>query len=211
MEEVSVVEEKQKTLEPVIETTAEPPEPETKEHPIAYIANSILDKAVSQRTSDIHIEPKETNTVVRFRIDGDLMEIFTLKKNTGTKLISRFKVLGGLDIAEKRKPQDGVFAAVIDNRTFNLRVASTSTPNGESVVIRLLEPYGKPKELKELGMTDKQVKTLTDLANRTSGLILWAAPNVTTPAIMDAKAYMRFSDLTRKSPKWFVPIFPFQR
>jgi type II secretory ATPase GspE/PulE/Tfp pilus assembly ATPase PilB-like protein/DNA-binding response OmpR family regulator len=176
LEEVSMVEEKQKTLEPIIEKAAEPPETEAKEHPIAYIANSILDKAVSQRTSDIHIEPKETNTVVRFRIDGDLTEIFTLKKNTGTKLISRFKVLGGLDIAEKRKPQDGAFAAVINNKTFNLRVASTSTTNGESVVIRLLEPYGKPKELKELGMMDKQVNTLTDLANRTSGLILIVGP-----------------------------------
>lgn len=176
LEEVSMVEEKQKTLEPVIETAAESPESEMKEHPIAYIANSILDKAASQRTSDIHIEPKETNTVVRFRIDGDLMEIFTLKKNTGARLISRFKVLGGLDIAEKRKPQDGAFAAVINNRTFNLRVASTSTPNGESVVIRLLEPYAKPKDLKELGMMDKQVNALINLANRTSGLILIVGP-----------------------------------
>ena len=176
LEEVSMVEEKQKTLEPVTEKAAELPETETEEHPIAYIANSILDKAASQRTSDIHIEPKETKTVVRFRIDGDLTEIFTLKKNTGTKLISRFKVLGGLDIAEKRKPQDGAFAAVINNRTFNLRVASSSTPNGESVVIRLLEPYAKPKELEELGMMDKQANTLTDLASRTSGLILIVGP-----------------------------------
>ncbi len=176
LEEVSMAEEKQKTLEPVIGTVTELPKSEMKEHPIAYIANSILDKAASQRTSDIHIEPKETNTVVRFRIDGDLMEIFTLKKNTGARLISRLKVLGGLDIAEKRKPQDGAFAAVINNRTFNLRVASTSTPNGESVVIRLLEPYAKPKDLKELGMTDKQVDTLINLANRTSGLILIVGP-----------------------------------
>lgn len=175
-EEVSMAEEEQKTLEPIIETPAEVPESEMKEHPIAYIANSILDKAVSQRASDIHIEPKETNTVMRFRIDGDLMEIFTLKKNTCTKLISRFKVLGGLDIAEKRKPQDGAFGAVIDNKTFNLRVASTSTPNGESLIIRLLEPYAKPKELKELGMMDKQVNTLINLANRTSGLILIVGP-----------------------------------
>ena len=72
-----------------------------------YIANSIIDKAVFERASDIHIEPKETNTVARLRIDGDLREFFTLKKNTGIKIISRFKALAGLDIAEKRKPQDG--------------------------------------------------------------------------------------------------------
>jgi len=174
--EVSIVEDKQKIKTPAIETLAKVPESEIKKHPIVYIANSIINKAVSERASDIHIEPKETNTVVRFRIDGDLREFFTLKKNTGAKIISRFKVIGGLDIAEKRKSQDGAFAAIIDNRTFNLRVASTSTPNGESVVIRLLEPYAKPKDLKDLGMTDKQVNTLINLADRTSGLILIVGP-----------------------------------
>lgn len=174
--EISVVEDKQKIAAPVIETLAKVPESEIKKRPIVYIANSIIDKAAFERASDIHIEPKETNTVVRLRIDGDLREFFTLKKNTGTKIISRFKALAGLDIAEKRKPQDGAFAAIIGNRTFNLRVASTSTPNGESVVIRLLEPYDKPKDLKELGMTDKQVNTIVDLANRTKGIILIVGP-----------------------------------
>ncbi|MBC8391251.1 MAG: Flp pilus assembly complex ATPase component TadA, partial [Deltaproteobacteria bacterium] len=169
--EVSIVEDKKITT-PVIETVAKVPESEIKKYPIVYITNSIIDKAVNERASDIHIEPKKTNVVVRFRIDGDLGEFFTLKKNTGAKIISRLKVLGGLDIGEKRKPQDGAFAAIIDNRTFNLRVASTSTPNGESVIIRLLEPYAKPKELKELGMTDKQVNTTINMVNRTTGLIL---------------------------------------
>jgi len=105
--EISIVEEKQKIATPVIETLAKVPESEIKKHPIVYIANSIIDKAVFERASDIHIEPKETNTVARLRIDGDLREFFTLKKNTGIKIISRFKALAGLDIAEKRKPQDG--------------------------------------------------------------------------------------------------------
>jgi len=170
--EVFGVEDKQGIAKPAIYIAAKPPESEIKKHPIIFIANSILDKAVSERASDIHIEPKETKAIVRLRVDGGLREIFTLKKNSCAKVISRFKVLGGLDIAEKRKPQDGAFAAVIDNRTFNLRVATTFTPNGESVVIRLLEPYAKPKELKELGMTDKQVKTMINMVNRTTGLIL---------------------------------------
>ncbi len=143
-----------------------------KEKPVVHISNILLDKAVKERASDIHIEPKELDTVIRFRVDGDLKDIVTIKKNTGIKLISRYKVIGGLDIAERKKPQDGTFAAIIDERTFNFRISTTSTPDGESLVMRMLEPYAKPKDLTELGMTEKQVNTLIACANRKAGLIL---------------------------------------
>jgi len=143
-----------------------------KENPVIHISNILLGRAVKERASDIHIEPKEVDTVVRFRVDGDLKDIVTIKKNTGIKLISRFKVIGGLDIAEKKRPQDGAFAVIIDERTFNFRISTTSTPDGESVVMRMLEPYAKPKDLTELGMTEKQVNTLIDCAKRKAGLIL---------------------------------------
>lgn len=145
---------------------------EIKEKPIIHISNILLGRAVKERASDIHIEPKEVDTVVRFRIDGDLKDIVTIKKNTGIKLISRYKIIGGLDIAERRKPQDGTFAAIIDKRTFNFRISTTSTPDGESLVMRMLEPYAKPKDLTELGMAEKQVNTLIGCANRKAGLIL---------------------------------------
>jgi type II secretory ATPase GspE/PulE/Tfp pilus assembly ATPase PilB-like protein len=145
---------------------------EIKEKPVIHISNILLDRAVKERTSDIHIEPKEVDTVVRFRIDGDLKDIVTIKKNTGIKLISRYKIIAGLDIAERRKPQDGTFAAIIDERTFNFRISTTSTPDGESLVMRMLEPYAKPKDLTKLGMTEKQVNTLIGCANRNAGLIL---------------------------------------
>jgi type II secretory ATPase GspE/PulE/Tfp pilus assembly ATPase PilB-like protein/DNA-binding response OmpR family regulator len=151
-------------------------EADIKKHPIVYIANTMINKAVAERASDIHIEPKEDETVVRFRIDGDLKDSFALKKNTGVMLISRLKVLGGLDLAERRKPQDGSFAAAINNKMFKLRLATTSTPYGESLVIRLLEPSAKPKDLKELGMTDQQVATMIEFANRTHGVILIVGP-----------------------------------
>jgi type II secretory ATPase GspE/PulE/Tfp pilus assembly ATPase PilB-like protein/DNA-binding response OmpR family regulator len=151
-------------------------EADIKKHPIVYIANTMVNKAVAERASDIHIEPKETEIVVRFRVDGDLKDSFALKKNTGVMLISRLKVLGGLDLAERRKPQDGSFAATINNKTFKLRLATTSTPYGESLIIRLLEPSGKPKDLSELGMMDKQVNTMADFANRTHGVILIVGP-----------------------------------
>lgn len=175
-EEIVKVEDEPKLEKPVIETAIKPPESEIKKQPIVYIANTILAKAVSEKASDIHILPKEKTTVIRYRIDGDLKEIFVLKKQTGVKIISRFMVLGGLDIGEKRRPQDGAFAVTIDERTFNLRLSTTLTPNGESIVIRILEPYAKPREMQELGMTDKQVNALLKMANRSDGLILVVGP-----------------------------------
>ncbi|MEI6613692.1 MAG: ATPase, T2SS/T4P/T4SS family, partial [Chrysiogenales bacterium] len=147
-------------------------EEEISEQPIEHITNAILNKAVVERASDIHIEPKEDDTKVRFRIDGDLRNALTLKKNTGIMVISRLKVLGGLDISEKRKPQDGGFVVTLKDRTFNLRLSTTSTPNGESLVMRLLEPYTEPKKLAELGMSDQQTAAMVHLVTKSSGIIL---------------------------------------
>ncbi|MBI5874367.1 MAG: Flp pilus assembly complex ATPase component TadA [Deltaproteobacteria bacterium] len=141
-------------------------------HPVVYIANNLLFRATTERASDIHIEPKENDAVVRFRVDGDMRDIFTLQNKTSLMLISRLKVLANLDIAERRKPQDGAFEATIGSRSFKLRLATTSTPYGESLVMRLLEPTAKPKELKDLGMTDKQVSAMISFANRHQGFIL---------------------------------------
>lgn len=139
---------------------------------VAKIADTIINAAVSERASDIHIEPKENSTIVRFRIDGDLRHAFTLKKNTGVMVISRLKTQAGMDISEKRKPQDGGFATKLGERVFNLRLSTTSTPNGESLVMRLLEPYARPKKLEELGMSEKQAQTMAAAAARSSGMIL---------------------------------------
>jgi type IV pilus assembly protein PilB len=158
--------------EPILQISKE----DINKHPVVYIANTMINKAVAERASDIHLEPKEEETVVRFRVDGDLKDSYALKKNTGVMLISRLKVLAGLDLAEHRKPQDGSFAVTIDNRTFKLRLATTSTPHGESLIIRLLEPSAKPIGLSELGMTDAQVKTMVDFANHTHGVIMIVGP-----------------------------------
>jgi len=158
------------------EITAEFSPAEIEKYPVVYIANNILYAAVSERASDIHIEPKKTNFIIRFRIDGDMRDMFTLKRKTGAMLISRFMVIGGLDITDKRKPQDGTFEATIDNRNFKLRLASTSTPDGASLIIRLLEPYAKSRTLSELGMTDEQVNIMINFTNRNQGLILLVGP-----------------------------------
>lgn len=151
-------------------------EEEIEKRPVVHITNTILYTAVSERASDIHIEPKEGYTIVRFRIDGDMREMLSFNNTTGVMVITRLKALAGLDITERRKPQDGGLEATIDNRKFKLRLATTSTPNGESIIMRLLEPDVKQKSLQELGMTDKQVDIMMDFANRTQGLIFIVGP-----------------------------------
>lgn len=144
--------------------------------PVTFIANNIIISAATQRASDVHIEPKESSTVVRFRIDGDMRDFVTLKRATGSMLISRFKALAGLDIAEKRKPQDGSMEAVVQERRFKLRLATTSTPQGESLIMRLLEAEAKPKRLSELGMTPAQEAIMECFADRSHGLICIVGP-----------------------------------
>ena len=149
---------------------------ESEKLPVIKLADSIVEKAVTQRASDIHLEPKATQSVVRFRIDGEMQEMFTMKKKLGAQVISRFKALAGLDIAERRRPQDGAVESTIDGRTFKMRLATTSTPDGECLIIRLLEPEARVKMLQELGMNEEQTRILEGLATRDHGLILIVGP-----------------------------------
>ncbi|MFH2204817.1 MAG: ATPase, T2SS/T4P/T4SS family [Elusimicrobiota bacterium] len=144
--------------------------------PVSDITTHLLETAVHERASDIHIEPKERETIIRFRVDGDLREIFRLRNATSLQVVSRFKALADLDVAERRRPQDGVLDAVVDGRSFIVRLATTSTPNGESLVLRLLEPWAKAQSLSELGMSDKQIEHMMGFAQRNQGLLLIAGP-----------------------------------
>ncbi len=159
-----------------IEITEKPSEEDIRKFPIRYISDSILFSAVAEGASDIHIEPKPDKVLVRFRVDGDMKDMFTLKKKTGAVLISRFKVLGGMDIAERRKPQDGQAEANIGGKPFKMRFATTSTPQGESLIVRMLDLYAKPRELTELGMTEQQSKDLYEVSSQTSGAIIVVGP-----------------------------------
>ncbi len=156
-------------LEPVPASPEVPTEPEA---PAVAMADELLREASRLQASDIHIEPKSTETLVRFRIDGEMQSMRSLSSALASMLVSRLKALGGLDIAERRRPQDGVVQLLIDKRDLRLRLATASTPNGESLIIRLLEPTAKPRNLTDLGMTEAQSKILLDMANRNQGLIL---------------------------------------
>ncbi len=159
-----------------IDIAEKPTEEDIRKFPIRYIADSILFSAASEGASDIHIEPKPEKILVRFRVDGDMRDMFTLKKKTGSILISRFKVLGEMDIAERRKPQDGIAEARIAGRSFKMRFATTSTPQGESLIIRMLDLYAKPKKLTELGMTEKQSEAMYEISSQNSGAIIVCGP-----------------------------------
>jgi type II secretory ATPase GspE/PulE/Tfp pilus assembly ATPase PilB-like protein/DNA-binding response OmpR family regulator len=159
-----------------IDITEKPTDEDIRRFPIRYIADSILFSAASEGASDIHIEPKPDKVLVRFRIDGDMKDMFTLKKRTGSILISRFKVLGEMDIAERRKPQDGIAEARIGGKAFKMRFATTSTPQGESLVLRMLDLYAKPKKLTELGMTPEQSEAMYEISSQNSGAIIVCGP-----------------------------------
>lgn len=159
-----------------IEILEKPSEDDIRKFPIRYISDSILFSAVAEGASDIHIEPKPDKVLVRFRVDGDMKDMFTLKKRTGAVLISRFKVLGGMDIAERRRPQDGMAEARIGGKPFKMRFATTSTPQGESLILRMLDLYAKPRELTELGMTEEQSRDLYEVSSQTSGAIIVVGP-----------------------------------
>ncbi len=145
-------------------------------HPIISLTSALLESAANERASDIHIEPKEKETVVRLRVDGDMVDFWHLEKETGSKLVSRMKALAAMDITERRKPQDGSVDAIILKKQYKLRLATASTPSGESLTIRILDPSKKPKTLEQLGMSPEQVKLMTQFANRTAGLIMVVGP-----------------------------------
>lgn len=159
-----------------IEILEKPSEDDVRKFPIRYISDSILFSAVAEGASDIHIEPKLDKVLVRFRVDGDMKDMFTLKKRTGAVLVSRFKVLGGMDIAERRKPQDGMAEAKIGGKPFKMRFATTSTPQGESLIVRMLDLYAKPRELTELGMTEEQSRDFYEVSSQASGVIVVVGP-----------------------------------
>ncbi len=156
----------------ILEIEHEPTKEDINTSPIKYIADKIMFAAVHEGASDIHMEPKAGKTVVRFRVDGDMTDKFTLKSKTGRTLLSRFKVLADMDIAERRKPQDGALEARIAGKHYKMRLATTSTPHGESIVIRLLNMDSEPMKLAELGMTPDQAATMYDVSEQHTGAII---------------------------------------
>ncbi len=146
------------------------------EAPIAKIVSTILEFAVKSRASDIHIEPQESQTKVRYRIDGILHEKLALPRSLHDALISRIKILSGMKIDERRIPQDGRFTFKIGDQEVDLRVSTLPTVHGEKVVMRLLKKTGGIPSLIELGLRGPQLKDLEEAILKPYGIILVTGP-----------------------------------
>ena len=142
------------------------------------LVNSVIFQAAEDGASDVHFEPQEDALVVRFRIDGVLHEMQRIPKRLTAGVTTRLKVLAKLDIAERRKPQDGRISlnAATAGRMLDVRVATLPTVEGESVVMRLLDKSKRPPTLQELGLSEEMREKLTYLVTRPTGALLVTGP-----------------------------------
>lgn len=147
-----------------------------KEAPVAKIVTTALEYAIKGRASDIHIEPQESKTRIRYRIDGVLQEKLVLPKGIHEALVSRIKIISGLKIDEKRIPQDGRFNFKIGDEEVDLRVSTLPTVHGEKVVMRLLKKTGGIPSLADLGMRGPQLAVLQEAILKPYGIILVTGP-----------------------------------
>ena len=144
--------------------------------PIIRLINALLTQALHENASDIHIEPFETRSVVRFRMDGTLRDVIEPKRALHAAIVSRIKVMAQLDIAEKRMPQDGRITLRLAGRPVDVRVSTLPTGHGERVVMRLLDKQAGRLELGRLGMNDAILSVLDDLIHRPHGIVLVTGP-----------------------------------
>lgn len=144
--------------------------------PIVKLANSLLTQAVLSRASDIHIEPREKELQVRNRVDGVLTEVTQFPKRMQAPIISRFKIMASLDIAERRIPQDGRIKLKVENREIDFRVSTLPTIFGEKVVLRILDKSRGLISLQELGMMPDVMNRFRNVISHPHGIILVTGP-----------------------------------
>ena len=144
--------------------------------PVVRLVNNILEQAVREKASDIHIEPGETQTRVRFRIDGTLFSNLEIPSNLHQPLIARIKILAGMDIAEKRRPQDGRILIKVADSKIDLRVSTLPSIFGEKAVLRLLDQSGGRIGIGKLGFDQDQQKLLHDAISASNGIVLITGP-----------------------------------
>jgi type IV pilus assembly protein PilB len=144
--------------------------------PVVRVVNLMLAQALRDRASDIHVEPQDTRVRVRFRIDGALHEVLTLPAAMGPALASRIKVMAGMNIVERRRPQDGQIATSIDGREVDIRVATMGTVWGEKVVMRVLDKSRSLLRLPDLGMPEATSAAYGRLIRSPYGMVICAGP-----------------------------------
>jgi type IV pilus assembly protein PilB len=148
----------------------------TEDGPVVRLVNALLEQAVSERASDVHVEPTGDTVNIRLRIDGVLHDVSEAAPNVLRPLVSRLKVLGGLDIAQRRVPQDGRFSLSLDQRSVDVRVATVPTVAGEAVVLRLLDPQRGVIDRAALGMSQQEESRLLPAVRASQGAVVVTGP-----------------------------------
>ncbi|HEY3724762.1 MAG TPA: GspE/PulE family protein, partial [Acidimicrobiia bacterium] len=144
--------------------------------PVVQVVNLILSQAVTERASDVHIEPMDDRLRIRNRVDGALHEVLSLPVGMGPALVSRIKVMANMNIVERRRPQDGQLEAVIEGVPLDVRVATTSTVQGEKCVLRILDKRRALFQLSDLGMPPDMLGTYETLVRSPYGMVICAGP-----------------------------------
>jgi type IV pilus assembly protein PilB len=148
----------------------------SEDAPVVRLVNSILEQAVKEKASDIHIEPSDSTTKVRMRMDGTLFSTTEIPKNLHMPLLARIKILAGIDIAEKRRPQDGRILIKVSGKKMDIRVSTLPTVFGEKAVLRLLAQDNEHVGIENLGFNHEQAEELKQLVTVPNGIILVTGP-----------------------------------
>lgn len=146
------------------------------EAPTIRFVNSVIERAITERASDIHLEPQEGEMVVRMRIDGVLRRVFTVPANLQATVIARLKIMGGMNIAERKIPQDGRAMVTAKDKEIDLRISSIPTIYGEKIVLRLLDKSSGHINRKTIGLEGEDEKKYDRLLKNSSGVILIVGP-----------------------------------
>lgn len=168
---------------------------EVNSSPIVILVKSMIEQAVRQRASDIHIEPYEKKLRVRYRVDGILKEIMEYNVNLLSAIVARVKIIGGMDISEKRKPQDGRITVHVDREEYDIRVSVLPTVFGEKIVMRLASKKGLTKDKKDLGFSDEEMKKFDAILSKPHGMILVTGP---TGSGKSTTLYTSLSELNKE-------------
>ena len=169
---------------------------DTESTPVVRLVNVVLSDAVRARASDIHLQPESDGLRVRYRVDGLLRDVMTVPKSAAPSVVSRVKIMSGLDIAERRKPQDGRARLTVEGDTIDTRVSTLPSLHGEKVVIRLLARGEGVLPLSRLGFSDKQLEAVLDAIVAPQGLVLITGPTGSgkTSTLYSAVSQMRTPD-----------------
>jgi len=169
---VSIEEEIENNIKEALRTVT----PGAESQPVASLVNNFVLKALQLDATDIHVEPSEKVTRIRYRIDGVLHNIFTLPKRLHPSLVTRIKIISKLDIGEQRIPQDGSFSLPFGIKMINIRVSTYPTPHGESVVLRILERINILLGLEKLGFSEENLQILRRIIRKPYGIIVACGP-----------------------------------